>query len=120
MSDREGGGRLPEIKQEVPKPRLLDIVQIDGHWAQVGPVQDMVKFLDNPGGNAVIVDWNNYRFQKFYISDKSNVPGGSVKDLFDREMITEEEYWAIHCAGKDENPNYRGEMNIFGIYTTIH
>lgn len=120
MSDTEGGGRPPEIKTEVPKPHLLDIVQIDGRWAQVCPSQDMVKFLDDPKGNTVIVDWSNYRFQKFYISDKSNIPGGSVKDLFEREMITEEEYWAIHCVGKNENPHYRGEMKIFGIYTTIH
>lgn len=120
MSESEGGRRPPEIRAEVPKPNLSDIVQIDGRWAQVGPVQDRVRFLDDPKGESTIVDWTNYKFQKFYMADKSSISGGSVRGLLDRGMMDEKEYWSIITAAKEENPHYRAEMNIFGIYTTIH
>lgn len=123
MSEGEGnrgGGQMDRREKAVPQPRILDIVQIDGRWAQVGPTEDSVKFLDDPKQEQVVVDWQNFRFERFYSSDKSNVPGGSVRLLVEKGMISDDEYMAIHCPGKEERPDYRLEMTVFGIFQTTH
>lgn len=50
--------------EEVPKPALLDIVKIDGVWAQVCQM-NMVRFLDD--GRYERINWDDYNLVRNYM-----------------------------------------------------
>lgn len=93
-------------------PNTLDIVKIDGRWAQVhGPAVGGIRFLDN--GLGALINWEDYRMIKSFA-------GWSVNFLKDLERFTPEEILNIRWGPEQEiYPSLRELVSVFGEYTSI-
>lgn len=86
MAKRFEGER--KINQE--RPDLLDIVKIDGRWAQVRAGGEVLVVLDT--GEARDIDWSEYKLKRvFNQSVKTTMALG--------ENFTDEEVGRIHWGG---------------------
>ena len=103
-----------------PKPALLDVVQIDGMWAQVLPSREQIKFLGDLAegtDEAVDINWDEMDFEPYFSNDTTDVSGGSVLDLLKNQEITNEEYWAVRWGPEQEqHPQLRQQVHVFGKY----
>lgn len=103
----------PEHTKETRGPELLDIVKIDGRWAQVIGSGDMVKFLST--GVAERIDWGTYQLVKAY-------KGRAVKlvEELDGEIFSPDEIVAIHWGADVVDPAERirmaREVSVFGVF----
>jgi hypothetical protein len=99
-----------ELTAEKNLPSLLDVVKIDGRWAQVMGGGGYVRFLD--GKKFQEVDWDNYTLTKRFHSNVKNL------QEIHGERIPEEEARNVHWESVDqeEHPNLRGEVTVFGEY----
>lgn len=116
----KGPAQYTEIEPKKFRPALLDVIKIDGRWAQVGPVSDMIKFLDDKAEgktDAHIVNWDEYEFE-FLFPDKIKIQyQASVQDLLNKGMISQREYNVVHWGPEqEENPYLRGQVSVSGIY----
>lgn len=108
MSRENGAGE----REATWTPELLDVVKIDGRWAQVVGRGDKLTFLSD--GTIADVDWSEYVLVK-------NYKGRAVKlvEEFDGESFTDEEISRIHWeAGhaEDEAKKLAQEVSVFGIF----
>ena len=75
-------------------PELLDIVKIDGRWAQVMAGGEIIKYLDST--KAEEINWNDYQLSKRY-------EVSSVRSVIDSGIgsFTPEEINNIHWGGEE-------------------
>ena len=104
--------RATESEPSEPRPSLLDVVMIDGRWAQVGPFLHKVIFLDEKfktGENiSHPVNWDDY---------EAEIVDGYVKDIRESREMSEDEYNAIHYGPEQEKfPELRDKVTFFGRY----
>jgi hypothetical protein len=104
--------RHPENQeaQPMPKPAILDVVKIDGRWAQIRHGGNVVNFLDD--NSAEPIDWNEYRLSKSY----DNLSVKAIMQVYG-EKFTEDEIKNIHWGSEqNQNPELRQEVTAFGEY----
>lgn len=116
----KGTGQYTEIDHKKYRPALLDVIKIDGRWAQVGPASDTIKFLDEKvkgKSNTHIVNWDDYEFN-FIFPDKLKIRyQASVQDILNKGMISQEECNVVHWGPEQEEyPYLRGQVSVGGIY----
>lgn len=93
----------PEI---TPTPHLLDVVKINGRWAQVIDLK-YIKYLDDESVEPIT--WDEYDYQRGENID--------VGDLMDKKEINEAEFMNIHWgADQETNPSLRNHVTVFGEY----
>lgn len=109
--------RNPEIVAEAEKegPATLDIVKIDGRWAQVISAQQSgikidgdsttLRWLDNKSGDSI--DITDYRL-KIYANFTAS--------MF-RQMFSDIEFENIHW-GEDDTLELKGKVTVFGEYVS--
>ena len=107
-----------ESGEPAPFPHTLDVVLIEGRFAQVagvGTETSSVIFLDGKAaGSPAIdhIDWREYRYErpplglrKFVKGWKSEMPDGQYQAII----------WSTEEAEK--NDALRGDVTFFGTYT---
>lgn len=93
----------PEV---TPQPHLLDVVKINGRWAQVIDLK-YVKYLDNE--NVEEINWDEFNWQR-----GKNI---AVRDLIDHQEIDRQQYMTIHWGSEqEERPHLRDFVTVFGEY----
>lgn len=106
----EGGKSLENrgFKEQTPRPHLLDIVKIDGRWAQVILGGRHIRYLDDE--SEVSINWDDFLLTK----DWKGWPVGDVKKS---ASFTEEELKHIHWGPEQEqHPYLREEVRVFGEF----
>jgi hypothetical protein len=99
-----------ERKEPTPRPPLLDVVKIDGRWAQVIIGGNHIRYLDDQ--SEVSVDWNDYNYQP-------PKPATHVKQLLVTHEISAKELMAIHWGPEEkQNPEIKSNVHVFGEYKT--
>ncbi len=105
------------IESAVPQPNTLDIIKVDGRWAQIfvgGDAIDLpkpMKYLDN--GEDSEITFNDYEFTK----DWKSLPVALLKSKFG-ETFNDEEITRIHWGSEQENnPELKEFVSVFGEYT---
>ena len=94
--------------KKTPPPDLLDVVKIDGRWAQYRG-GDLFKFLDDESVEEIELD--DLRLAKEY--GKASV----VSEVKKRENFTPEELSHIHWGSEQsEYPYLREQVRVFGEY----
>lgn len=106
--DKSGAGSVPE-KEATPRPNTLDIVKINGRWAQTNG--NMVKYLDD--GCEVSIDWSSFNFVKDWA-------GHTVGLLMEQgQSFTPNEVAMVHWGPEQEEyPDLKKEVSVFGEYTS--
>lgn len=105
MSERFEG----ENKTNQERPGILDIVKIDGRWAQVMAGGGIVHFLDT--GEMKEIDWNMYQLKEVF-----NQSAKTVMELFGQNF-RDEEIERIFWGGEEKKyPHLRLVVNVFGEY----
>ncbi len=103
--------RMPEnieSTEPTPRPNLLDVVKIDGHWAQVVGGGKLLLYLDDKSTESI--DWNDFKFTK----DWKGLPVSFVRESVD---FTEKELKRIHWGPEQKyNPSLREEVSVFGEF----
>ena len=93
---------------EMSPPNLLDIVKIDGRWAQYSG-GNLFKFLDDESVEEIELD--DFRLAKEY--GKASV----VSEVKKQEKFTPEELSHIHWGSEqDQYPHLREQVRVFGEY----
>ncbi|MFA6095111.1 MAG: hypothetical protein WC757_04505 [Candidatus Paceibacterota bacterium] len=97
----------PESIEETPRPNTLDIVKIDGRWAQSNG--NIIVFLDD--GSGVFINWNDFSLIKKY---ECTVGALMLKK---EESFTDAEIESIHW-GPEQNqyPHLKKAVTVFGEY----
>lgn len=93
----------------------LDLVQIDGRWAQILLGGDAVHYFDD--GSQVAIDWDEYNLVR-------KIQVGLINlDLFAKDIQFPQEFidkihWEQTIEGEDPNITRKKRMNIhvFGIF----
>lgn len=103
-----------EEVSQTPRPNLLDVVKIDGRWAQVIISGHAVRYLDNK--DETKINWDDYNCQFF---NKYNSTYIWVSDLVEESQITQEEYESVVFGSISDPPTDTAKMcvTVFGIYT---
>ena len=83
-----------ESKEPTPRPNLLDVVNVDGRFAQVRIGGNHIKYLDNE--SVVEIDWSEYSFLK------PSLHKTHVIDLVRENKISEKEYRVIHWGSEQK------------------
>ena len=109
-----GGSPPPEIesKKEVPRPGLLDIVRIDGEWAQVILDGDVVKFLKT--GKDIYIDWD-----KLQLTRRFDLPIFALQEVFGLALSPDEEGRVWWGSEQETTPRLRGLVHVFGEYESV-
>ena len=101
-----------EISEPAPRPSLLDIIRIDGRWAQIGPSQDTFSFLDDHGRAMQSMNWNEYRLVRKY----NGVQVGTYR-RFEPDQMSDEDFENIVWGEElKDNPHLRKLVTVFGEY----
>jgi|GEM_PF-1953155 len=100
--------------EQTPHPNLLDVVKIDGRFAQVLGGGNYIKYLDDKSISSI--NWEEYFFKKFtdnnHYRDKLY-----VSDLLEKKLISFEEYMSVHWnEDKKEDIDNKRNVIFFGIY----
>ena len=94
------------------RPAQLDIVKINGRWAQVVGARGAVKYLNDLTEEQI--DWNNYELIK-PISQR-------LKEVlsFGTEKFSGEEIDNIHWGSEQKlYPNLKKQVTVFGEFKKI-
>lgn len=106
-----------ENRQSAPCPHLLDVVQVDGRWAQVimtGKLNNTIKYLDDQ--SIEHIKWEEFDCKTF--SKYPNTTFIYVGDLLREGKISPNEYEKIHWGPEQEEyPFLKKNVEVFGIYT---
>jgi hypothetical protein len=102
----------PEFNLSEKYPEPMDLVKLDGRWAQAKGGGAVISFLDN--GEVIEIDWNQYNLIKFY----GRKPLARILEA-NPEWFTEEEVEAVHWAGDDANPEFKKMAPVFGEYKKL-
>ena len=106
-----------ELAEPTPRPSLLDVIKIDGRWAQVILGGDTVRYLDDKSETRI--NWDDYNchfFDKYKKANKTNI---WVKDLVEENQITKDEYETVVWGSINESPTEHNKVfvTVFGVYT---
>jgi hypothetical protein len=97
-------------QHETQIPNQLDIVKINGRWAQIGGMSNNItRYLDD--NSTEEVNWDDFNFERI---------GLSVFDAIDvrGEIFTDTETDNIHWGPEEiKNPDLKMEVWVFGEYT---
>jgi len=96
---------------------LLDVVKIDGRWAQVILGGKTVRYLDDK--SETFINWDDYNcrfFDKYKEGGRTNV---WVLDLVEENQITQNEYESVVWGSINEPPTEFNKrfVTVFAIYT---
>ncbi len=92
------------------EPSVLDIIKVDGRWAQVysGPGRTQIGYLDD--GSKETVDLSDYELVRH---TDSHVRLQQMQG----ERFTDEEIARIRWGSEqDEHPDLKYEVHVFGEY----
>lgn len=105
-----GETQVEELTQ-TPRPNLLDIIILNGKWAQVCNIQCVVKYLENK--NHIKVDWDKLRLVRRF-------EDATVASIRQEIPFSNQEYRNIY-AGPDQDIKLelREGVNIFGEYERV-
>ncbi len=93
-------------------PPELEIVRIEGRWAQVISGSTYVKYLSDPQ-SPVSISWEDWKLVKLYTSD---VVVARFLEI-DRNAFDDSELSAIHWgAEQKENPELKKQVHVFGAF----
>jgi hypothetical protein len=96
-------------REVTPRPNLLDIVMIDGRWAQVIFTGNVIKYLDDNQNESI--DWDDY-----ILRTKINSCVRIARDERGH-TFTAQEMRNMHWGPEDqESPELKDEINVYGIY----
>ena len=108
MPEKEQPFKGPESVEQTPRPNLLDVVKIDGRWAQVVADGNWIKYLDDQ--NQIKINWDDFQRTK----DWGGLPVWEVKES---ESFTPEELKRIHWGQEQvQHPHLREEVSVFGEF----
>ena len=108
MEKKEPNGEFKAEEGQVERPALLDIVKIDGRWAQVGGAGRVVRYLDT--NEEARIDWSGYTLEKRVDRAIRNLDSVGLS-------MTEDEKSRIHWGSEQkEHPQLREEVTVFGTY----
>jgi hypothetical protein len=103
---------IPEVLEQAPCPSLLDVIRINGRWAQVGPSLDTINFLDDNNRTMHQIDWNAYKLTRKYKGVKV-----AMYRRFEPEAMTNTEAENIYWGEEQkENPDLKKLVAVFGEY----
>ncbi len=104
-----GAEKLSGEREVTPRPNLLDIVMINGRWAQVIFHGNLVRYLDDKKRERI--DWED-----FILKEKINFCVRIARD--ERGYtFTAQEMQNMHWGPEDqESPELKDEINVYGIY----
>lgn len=103
-----------EKENQEKLPATLDVVKIDGRWAQVVGTKDgsgevVVKFLDND--EVAGLDLTDYELVR-----KFNMVASHLKQFFGEEL-PKDQAEKVHWGPEEiENPELKGLVTVFGEY----
>ena len=98
-----------ESIKTIPLPQALDVVCIDGRWAQAYSDDGDIIYLNDKSKYITTIIPDEYAFQPF---------SGYVADLVREGQITSKEYMAIHWGPEQKkDPYLRHHVTVFGKYT---
>jgi len=96
-----------ENKENLKLPSLLDIVKIDGRWAQVRAGGNTVLFLDD--GDAQPIDWDDYELDRH--------DGRALIYTKESLELEPEEILRIHWGPEEKiKPSLKLECTYFGDF----
>ena len=101
-----------ENTDETQRPGLLDVVKIDGRWAQVRYGGNVVQYLDDNAQHQI--NWNDYSLIRKW---ESGVSVGLYRefkpgDINDAQL--QNTYWGDN---ETKNPEYlKKQVHVFGEY----
>ena len=99
-----------EPNKITPEPATLDVVSIDGRWAQM-ITNDLIVWLDS-GDTTQKINWADYNYEPF---DRE---GTLVRDLVDTGQLGDVEYNNVHWGPEEkESKNWKGMVTAFGRFT---
>jgi len=95
-----------ESVEKTPRPNTLDIVKIDGRWAQSN--YNLITFLDDK--TIFSINWDDYKLVKEW--------GGSPVSLVKKQAaFTKEEISRIHWGSEEKKyPYLKEEVSVFGEF----
>ena len=97
-----------ELVEPTPRPNLLDVVKIDGRWAQVKGAGNYVTHLDD--NSWVAIKWDDFKLTKDWKGLSVIVVKGSTD-------FTEKELKRIHWGPEQEqHPELREAVSVFGEF----
>lgn len=105
---------LAETPTETPEPGTLDIIRIDGRWAQCR-AKGYVRFLDEEGQSdqsLIMINWSEHRLLKKYTA---GVDIGLFRQVYP-EAITDKEIENAHYATGEDDFGHKLEIRLFGEY----
>lgn len=113
MIDRftEAGKEIKRIAEEEKNgPMPLDIIKIDGRWAQVMAPQissldtTAIVWLDDKSGDSI--DILDYKLKQYY---------GCTSGIL-RPFFSDDEFKNIHWASGETGDYLKSQVNVFGEY----
>lgn len=98
-------------QDKIPKPNLLDVVKINGRWAQVVADGRRVNYLSD--GTGEDIDWSKFKMTKSW-------HGLPVYHVGRESNFTEEEIDHIHWGPEEkDNPRLKTVVSVFGEFESI-
>lgn len=96
-----------ESPAETPQPNELDLVKINGRWAQVISAGQRVKYLDDL--KTEVIDWNDYKVLRSF-----NLPIWGIELLYG-EKLTGEEMQNVRWGPEETaQPELKKNVRVFG------
>lgn len=106
--------RLPNQKinnEGIHRPHLLDVVKVNGRWAQVQFAGNHITYLSD--GVMDEIDWKNYVLKKDW-------KGLSVSTVKKVEVFSDEEIAQIHWDPEEkEHPKLKEQVSVYGEFEKI-
>jgi hypothetical protein len=97
-----------ETREPTPRPNLLDVVKIDGRWAQVILSGRDIAYLDD--GTSVEINWDNF----IVVKEWKGLPVWKVRES---TYFTDKELGHIHWGPEQkQHPHLKEEVRVFGEY----
>lgn len=108
MNEGENSFENQEPKEKTPRPNTLDVIKIDGRWAQVIAPGGSIKYLDDE--SLAFIDWQDY----LYIKDWEKLTVSDVKKL---SNFPKEELERVHWGPEQKkHPYLREQVRVFGEF----
>lgn len=97
---------IEENNEAESLPSPLDVIKIDGKWAQVRAGGRIILFLD--GGEAKQIDWSDYELKRYIHQALEYLPEG--------KELTQDELMRIYWAEPDTKVSLKLQCTYFGDF----
>lgn len=102
---------IPENLKETLRPNMLDIIRINGRWAQIIGGGGLIKFLDEENEKIFHqINWDQYKLIKKY---ESSI--GVFKEVYP-DQITNKEISRAHYSDNERDFKHNLLIRLFGEY----